>query len=129
MPGRILIVDDEPAVLDVLTVVLTDSGYEVSPASRCPLALELLGQKPHDIVLCDIRMPGMDGFELLREVRRAHPATDVVMMTGYGSLDGAVDAMALGAADYLIKPLKPKEIQARIRAVLERRRLEAELQS
>ena len=129
MLGRILIVDDEPLVLDVLKDVLTGTGYEVSPLTGGLAALELLGREPHDIVLCDIRMPEMGGFELLREVRRAHPETDVVMMTGYGGLDGAVDAMVLGAADYLMKPLKPKEVLARIRAVLERRRLETELQS
>jgi two-component system response regulator HydG len=129
MLGRILIVDDEPTVLDVLTQVLSSSGCEVSPVSSSRSALELLAREPHDIVLSDICMPDMGGFELLHEVRRAHPATDVLMMTGYGSLDGAVDAMALGASDYLMKPLKPKEVLARIRAVLERRRLEAELQS
>jgi len=129
MLGRILIVDDEPLVLDVLTEVLTSAGCEVSQAARGQTALDLLDQQPCDIVLCDIRMPQMDGFALLREIQRTHQATDVLMMTGYGSLDGAVDAMALGAADYLMKPLKPKEVIARIRAVLERRRLEAELHS
>lgn len=127
MQGRILIVDDEPLVLDVLTAVLHGSGHAVTAAPTCRAAFDALAREPQDIVLCDIRMPDMDGFDLLREVRRTHPATDVVMMTGYGSLDGAVDAMALGAADYLIKPLKPKEVQARIGAVLERRRLEAEI--
>jgi DNA-binding NtrC family response regulator len=129
MHGRILIVDDEPLVLELLTEVLSNSGHEVTAAASCRAAVEFLGRESQDIVLCDIRMPEMSGFDLLREVRRAHPATDVMMMTGYGGLDGAVDAMALGAADYLMKPLKPKEVQARVRAVLDRRRLEAELQS
>jgi two-component system response regulator HydG len=129
MLGRILIVDDEPVVLEVLTDVLTSAGYEVSPLTRGQAALELLAEAAHDIVLCDIRMPHMDGFELLRELRRTRPSVDVVMMTGFGTLDGAVDAMAMGAADYLMKPLRPKEALARIRAVLERRRLEAELHS
>lgn len=129
MLGRILIVDDEPSVLAVLTEVLTHSGHEVSPVPSGRAALALLAREPHDVVLCDIRMPEMGGFDLLHELRRAHPATDVVMMTGYGSLDEAVDAMALGATDYLMKPLKPKEVLARIRAVLAHRRLQAELQS
>lgn len=129
MHGRILIVDDEPIVLEVLTEVLTTSGHDVTAVPSCREAVEVLARAPHDIVLCDIRMPEMGGFDLLREVRRTYPSTDVMMMTGYGSLDGAVDAMSLGAADYLMKPLKPKEVQARIRAVLERRRLEAELES
>ena len=128
MPGRILVVDDEPIVFDVLSEVLNQEGLSVSRSPDAESALEALGREPHDLVLCDIRSPGKDGFELLREIRRTHPGTDVVMMTGYASLDGAVDAMAIGAVDYLIKPLRPKEIVARIRAILERRRLEAQLQ-
>ena len=127
MIDRILIVDDEPLVLEVLRDVLTSEGFTVSQASKAELALEMLAREPHALVLCDIRMPGMDGFELLRAVRRSHPGTDVIMMTGFGSLDGAIDAMALGAADYLIKPLKPKEIVTRLRAILHRRGLEAEV--
>lgn len=127
MIDRILIVDDEPLVLEVLRDVLTSEGFTVSQASQAELALEMLGREPHALVLCDIRMPGMDGFELLKAVRRSHPGTDVIMMTGFGSLDGAIDAMALGAADYLIKPLKPKEIVTRLRAILHRRGLEAEV--
>jgi DNA-binding NtrC family response regulator len=126
---RILVVDDEPVVLDFLSEVLTRQGFSVSLASRAQDALDVLSAEPHDLVLCDIRMPGMDGFELLRTVCRRHPGTDVILMTGYASVDGAIDAMTLGAADYLIKPLKPKEVEARIRACLERRKLEAQIHS
>jgi two-component system response regulator HydG len=129
MHDRILIVDDEPLVLEVLSDVLSREGFAVTQASEATQALEKLDREPHALALCDIRMPGMDGFELLKEVRRCHPGTDVIMMTGFGSLDGAIDAMTLGAADYLIKPLKPKEIVARIRSILHRRKLEAEVHS
>ena len=124
---RILVVDDEPIVLEVLTEVLESEGFQVARATSGAAALEELDREAFALLLCDIRMPGMDGFELVREVRRAHPGTDVLMMTGFGSIDGAVEAMSLGAADYLIKPLKPKEIVARIRSILERRHLEAEI--
>jgi DNA-binding NtrC family response regulator len=107
MLDRILVVDDEPVVLEVLGDVLVREGFQVSQASAAAPALELLQREPHELVLCDMRMPGMDGFGLLKEVVRSHPGTDVVIMTGYGSLDGALDAMTLGAADYLIKPLNP----------------------
>jgi len=127
MQDRILIVDDEPLVLEVLSDVLAREGFQVSRAAEAVEALQHLEQQPHALVLCDIRMPGMDGFELLREIRRKEPGIDVIMMTGFGSLDGAIDAMTLGAADYLIKPLKPKEIVARIRSILHRRMLEAEV--
>jgi two-component system response regulator HydG len=129
MLDRILVVDDEPIVLDILGEVLAREGFHVSKTHDAQNALEVLARDPHELVLCDIRMPGMDGFEFLRHVHRGHPATDVVLMTGYASLDGAIDAMTLGAADYLIKPLKPKEVVARIHAILQRRRLEAELHS
>jgi DNA-binding NtrC family response regulator len=129
MQDRILIVDDEPLVLEVLSDVLEREGFRVSRAPEAEEALAKLDQEPHALVLCDIRMPGMDGFELLKEIRRGHPGIDVIMMTGFGSLDGAIDAMTLGAADYLIKPLKPKEIVARIRSILHRRMLEAEVQA
>ena len=129
MLDRILIVDDDPLVLQTLSDVLTHEGFHVSKASSGRDALDLLGREPHALLLSDIRMPEVDGMELLSEVRRVHPGTDVVLMTGYGSLDGAIDSMMIGAADYLIKPLKPREVIARIRSILQRRRLEAELHS
>jgi DNA-binding NtrC family response regulator len=129
MRDRILIIDDEPLVLEVLSDVLTREGFLVTRATEATEALEKLDGEPHALALCDIRMPGMDGFELLKAVRRCHPGTDMIMMTGFGSLDGAIDAMTVGAADYLIKPLKPKEIVARIRSILRRRKLEAEVHS
>lgn len=127
MLDRILVVDDEPIVRQVIGEVLSIHQFHVVQAGDGPEALDLLDREPFTLVLCDIRMPGMDGFELLREIRRGHPGIDVIMMTGYGSIDGAVDAMSMGAADYLIKPLKPKEIVARIRTVIERRRLEEQI--
>jgi len=127
MKERILLVDDDPVVLEVLEAVLVREGFQITRATTGVEGLEILGREPHALALCDIRMPGMDGFELLREIRRRHPELDVVLTTGYGSVEGAVDAMALGAADYLTKPLKPKEVVARLRAVLRRRQLEAEL--
>ncbi|MBM3988438.1 MAG: sigma-54-dependent Fis family transcriptional regulator [Planctomycetes bacterium] len=129
MLDRILIVDDEPLVLETLSEVLSSEGYPVSQALAAREGLEVLARKPHALVLSDIRMPGMDGVEFLREVRRLHPGTDVVLMTGYGSLDGAIDAMALGAADYLIKPLNSKEVVARVRSILTRQQLESEVHS
>lgn len=126
---RILIVDDEPVVLDFLSDVLSNEGFSVSCASEASQALDILAKEPHDLVLSDIRMPGFGGFELLKSVRRRSPGTDVILMTGYASVDGAIDAMTLGAVDYLIKPLKPKEIVARIRACIERRHLESQIHS
>ncbi|MEO6709821.1 MAG: response regulator [Planctomycetota bacterium] len=129
MLGRLLIVDDELQDLGALATVLTESGYEVSFVSSATAALELLGREPCDIVLCEIGMPGMGALDWLREIRRAQPSIDVVLLTDSGHLDAAIDALAQGAADYLMKPLQHKEVLARMRSVLARRRLEVELQS
>ncbi len=125
MQERILVVDDEQVVLDVLEQTLAREGFVVSKQTSAEAALEELGRDAFDLVLCDIRLPGMDGLEFLNEVRRMYPGIDVVLMTGYGSIEEAIDAMALGAVDYLIKPLNPKEIVARLRSITQRRRLEA----
>jgi len=124
---RILIVDDERVVLETLAEVLQSEGFAVSQASDARRALELMSNEPFAIVLSDIRMPDIGGMELLHDIRRLHPGADVVLMTGFASVDGAIEAMSAGAADYLIKPLRPKEVIARVRSILQRRRLESEL--
>jgi DNA-binding NtrC family response regulator len=129
MLERVLIVDDDQAVLAVLSDVLRREGFLVSVAPGARPGLELLERETFDLLLCDIRMNGMDGMTMLREVRRSYPGTDVLMMTGFGSLEQAIDAMALGAVDYLTKPLRPREVVARIRSVMQRRALEVELHS
>jgi two-component system response regulator HydG len=126
---RILIVDDERVVLETLVDILQSEGFSVSQAGDARSALSLMSAEPVAIVLSDIRMPDMDGMEMLHEVRRLHPGVDVVLMTGFASVDGAIEAMSAGAADYLIKPLRPKEVVARVRSILQRRRLESELHS
>ncbi len=126
---RILIVDDERIVLDTLVDVLQAEGFGVGQASDARSALAAMATEPFAIVLSDIRMPDMDGMELLHEIRRLHPGADVVLMTGFGSVDGAIEAMSAGASDYLLKPLRPKEVVARVRSILQRRKLESELHS
>lgn len=126
---RILIVDDERVVLDTLVEVLQAEGFVVGQASDARSALACMSRDPVAIVLSDIRMPDMDGMTLLREIRRLHPGADVVLMTGFASVDGAIEAMSAGAADYLMKPLRPKEVVARVRSILQRRRLESQLHS
>ncbi len=124
---RILIVDDERVVLDTLVDVLQAEGFGVGQASDARSALAFMATEPVAIVLSDIRMPDMDGMELLYEIRRLHPGADVVLMTGFGSVDGAIEAMSAGASDYLLKPLRPKEVVARVRSILQRRKLESDL--
>ena len=129
MLDRILVVDDDPLVLDVVGATLERENFHVSKVRDGASAIDLLRREPHELVLCDMRMPGVDGMELLVQVRRQHPGTDVVIMTGYASREGALDALARGAADYLVKPLSPKDVVQTCRGILGRRRLESELRS
>lgn len=127
MPDRVLLVDDDEALLTFLQELLADEGFETLSARSGPEALNALARRPCDLALCDIVMPGMGGFALLDEIRRTCPGTDVIFMTGYGSREGAIEAMARGAVDYLMKPLSTTEVVAKLRSHLRRRRLEAEL--
>ncbi len=129
MQRRILIVDAQQGVLELLSEILTSAGHSVSSVHESSAALELLERTPHEIVLCDICSPEIKGFELMREITRKHSSTDVLMLTDPAHLDQALEATSLGAADYVMKPLRLKEVRARVDAVLERRRLEAEVHS
>jgi len=125
--ARILVVDDEPGMLKVLRIELSDGGHEVETAETAVNALELMQQRPADLVLSDVRMPGMSGNELLRELVRSYPHVPVVIMTAYGRVDTAVEAMKNGAADYLQKPLNMEELRLKIEQGLLRRRMVLEL--
>jgi DNA-binding response OmpR family regulator len=102
---RVLLVDDESASRIAVGAFLRLSGFDTREAVDGPTALDLLGREPADIVVTDVRMPGMDGLELLARIRRANPETCVVLLTGYGSEDTAVRAMRNGASNYFKKPV------------------------
>lgn len=103
---RILVVDDEESVRGILSSVLTDDGHEVSEAASAEEALVLFKNDPFPIVFSDIRMPGMNGIQLLQEIKMMQPDTQVVIITSHASLDNAVLALRSGAYDYLIKPFE-----------------------
>ena len=128
-PRRLLVVDDEEPQRSMLTSILGRAGFEVDAASDGRGALELLNGSSHDLVLTDQRMPGMDGLELLERVRREYPDVPVVLMTAYGSVSTAVEAMKRGAADYLTKPFEREELLLVIEKVIRQRRLEDEVAS
>jgi two-component system, NtrC family, response regulator HydG len=107
---RILVVDDSAQTVEVITRTLTALGYQVRAASGAADALACLAAEPADIVVTDFRMPGVDGMELTRHIRENHGGTEVVMITGYGSIDHAVSAMKIGAAEYLAKPFTEEEL-------------------
>ncbi len=112
---RVLVVEDDARLLDILTRHLERMGYEVPTASSGGGALSVMEQSPADIVLTDVRMPGMDGHTLLQELQERWPATKVVLMTAFGSVDDAVNAMSAGAYSYVCKPFKVDEIAAVLR--------------
>ena len=126
MKTAVLIVDDEEPARSFCTDALTELGFEAQAAESATRALALLESGQFDIVLADVRMPGMSGLELLRTVRQTYPEIDVVMMTGYGTIPSAVQAMQQGAYDYLTKPLKLGDLKHLFLRLIERQELAAE---
>jgi len=126
MADRILVVDDEESMRDVLKRLLSAEGYHVSQAENGKKALALLARERFDYLLCDIRMPVMGGIEFLREITsRGIPGT-VIMMSAFGSVETAVEAMKLGAYDYISKPFMSDEILLTLRKARERESLRRE---
>jgi DNA-binding NtrC family response regulator len=125
--ARVLVCDDDRAVRTALSVNLSKAGYEVSLVDGAEKALALLRESPHDVLLTDVKMPGMGGMELLKEVRTHWPDVRVVVMTGHGSVADAVDAMKAGAADYLIKPIERDELLLLLDRALATRALQREV--
>lgn len=123
---RALVVDDEPRLRQLLVRVLSHDGFECRDAADGAAALDVLDTWPAALVLSDLRMPGIDGIELLRRARARHPDTAVVIVTAVADVEMAVRCLALGAADYLTKPFHLEEVRARVRQALSRRMLEVE---
>lgn len=124
MTPSVLIVDDEPDLLQLLKRTLEpDLNCRVETAASGEAALHCLASRPFDLVLADIRMPGMDGLELLEVIRRNHPSLAVIMMTAYGQIDMAVEAMRAGAYDFITKPFEHETLVLRMEKALERQRL------
>jgi len=117
---RALAIDDEQIVLDSVRKILSAEGYTVDLAvsSREGLDKAVAGQ--YDIVLTDIRMPEIGGMRILRDVKRARPSVPVLIITGYATVQGAVQAMKLGAADYIEKPFTPEDLVAAVRKALQK---------
>ncbi len=127
-PVRVLVVDDKENILKLFEKILAD-GYEVTTALDGARALSLVATGDFDVVVTDIRMPGAGGFEVLAAVKARSPSTEVVMMTGYGTVGDAVRAMKLGAYDYLEKPFDPDAAALTVARAAERRRLRDEAAS
>lgn len=123
---KILVVDDEQSLRDVLSIMLKRAGYAVTSAMDGEEAIEFLNKEIFDLVITDLRMPKLDGMEVLKAVKSASPETVVLIITAFATADSAVEAMKQGAYDYLTKPFQVDEVQLIIRNALEKRRLTTE---
>src|SRR5689334_23324137 len=125
--GRILIADDHDALRRGLARGLTEAGHEVEEASNGNQAIERLHDSYFDVVLSDLKMGGSDGMDVLRTTRALHPTTAVILMTAFGSVNTAVEAMKIGAFDYVQKPFEIEEMEVKIEKALEMKRMKHEL--
>jgi DNA-binding NtrC family response regulator len=117
--NKALVIDDEQIVLDSVSKILTDENYEVDVSLSGREGLNQAIQKEYDIVLTDIRMPDIGGMRVLRDVKRSKPSLPVVIITGYASVKSAVQAMKLGAEDYIEKPFTPDQLLKAVDAALD----------
>ncbi len=124
--NRVLVVDDEPGMRDFLEIMLRKDGYEVDTASDGAEAIDRIEQKMFDLAVVDIQMPIMNGIDVLQKINEKSPETTVIMITAYASHETAIEAMKLGAYDYITKPFKIDEIKLVIKKSLEKKRLERE---
>jgi two-component system response regulator PilR (NtrC family) len=124
--GIIHIIDDEPVIHDVLAQLLTSEGYEVEISGSGEEALEKFPSQSFDVILLDLLMPGMDGIEVLRRIKRIDPLAAVIIITAYGSVESAISAMKIGALDYVQKPFKHDDLLLVLEKALERKRLQDE---
>jgi DNA-binding NtrC family response regulator len=128
MPRNILIVDDEPLNLDLLEQELADLGYAIDTADGGKAALEKLALKPFDLILLDYQMPGMNGIEALAEIKKKDPALPVIIITAYGTIARAVEAIKSGADDFVTKPFDPDHLEVVVKKALERARLKSDVE-
>jgi two-component system, NtrC family, sensor histidine kinase HydH len=129
-PPRILVVDDEEKSRELCADFLEEGGYrEIDAAGDGGQALALLEKKPYQLVLSDINMPVMDGLKLLRAAKDRFPATEIILMTAYGGLQSALEALRLGAYDYITKPFTQDSLLASVRRCLEKQALAQQLRS
>lgn len=129
MEQTILLVDDEPDLRDVLEIYLTDLGYTVHTAENGEAALRAFHRTVPSIVLSDIKMPGIDGIELLRRIKAESPATEVIMITGHGDMDLAIDSLKLEATDFITKPINDDMLGVALRRAEERIEMRQQLKN
>ncbi|KJS30163.1 MAG: chemotaxis protein CheY [Desulfatitalea sp. BRH_c12] len=126
IPTHILLVDDEKDFVEMLALRLNETGEKVTPAYDGQMGLDILKRENIDVVILDIKMPGMDGIQVLREIKSLYPLVEVILLTGHGSAETAVEGMKLGAFDYLLKPADADELTAKLQGAREKKEAQEE---
>src|SRR3989441_6264338 len=122
--AKVMVVEDDPDIRKILELFLTEKAFRVKSAESASQALEMLAEEPIDLILSDVRMPGMSGLDLLRHLKERDPDIQLVLMSGYSSVKDAVEAIRLGAADYVEKPIDFRRLERVLQTVLEKRQLQ-----
>jgi DNA-binding NtrC family response regulator len=120
--GRILVIDDEDIVRTSCSRALVPEGYEVKLAKNGIEGLKMIGEEKCDIVLTDLKMPDMDGIEVLQKIKEGWPDIEVIIITGYQTVDTAVKSIKLGAFDYIEKPFTPDALLVAVAKAMDRKR-------
>ncbi len=123
---KILVVDDEPRMCESLHTLLTNSGYQVKTIQDGEEAVRLINENNFDLIVADIKMPKVDGVEILKKAKSKDKDNLVILMTGYGSLDSAIQAIEEGAYDYFLKPIEYEVLERAIKRGLEKRKVDLE---
>ena len=123
-PCEVLLVDDEVDYLEILVKRLTRRGLGASAVHNAADALERLKEDPPDVVVLDVKMPGMDGIATLREIKKRYPLVEVIMLSGHADVEAAIEGMELGAFDYLVKPTELEELLFKIQDAYEKKSIQ-----
>ena len=115
---RVLVVDDEPSIRELLTRTLALTEYEVEAVGDGQAGLDRLRLRPYDLLIADLKMPGMDGLALIREARRLHPTLKVIIITGFSSESAAIEAVNMGVVGYLVKPFRVPHVLSAVAKAL-----------
>ncbi len=126
--GRILVADDHDSLRRGIVRALTDAHHDVDEAANGNIAIEKLHEGAYDVVLSDLKMGGSDGMDVLRTAKSLHPTTNVILMTAFGTVNTAVEAMKIGAFDYVQKPFEIEEMELKVNKAIEHRRLKHEIE-
>ncbi len=121
IPIKVLIVDDEKDFVEMFSLRLQETGEKVFTAYDGKECLDILAEENIDVVVLDIKMPGMDGIEVLKEIKKRHPIVEVILLTGHGAIETSVTGMKLGAYDYLLKPADANDMAEKLEGARKRK--------